>query len=748
MKASTPIGIVVCIVGILAGASIEGTPAGWPPEHPRDPRHLRRHRRREHRHLRHGGHEAHADALQEGDDAGVPGSRARPCASSSASPRRPARRACSRSSPPSRRSTTRSRRRACSSPSTAPTPTSSARSSRSRSSRWRRATASARSSSRTPAATPRRSACSAPSWASCTSCSSCRRRSCSAPPSPAPSWRRSTAWARRTSIFLPTAGRLAALTQTEVLNRTLVIEGILAIQAGENPRVVSERLLGFLPPADREAAAAAGRPDPPGRARGTGRVAGSTMARHKKEHHEEHPDERWLVTFADMMVLLVAVFIVLWAMSSANVSKTLVVAESVSKALSSPVITGGKAIKETGGETNTEMLQSKPANTSLAEAMKEAQGGTPAERREGRQGGAARAPEAQAAGRRVRERQRARQDDQHEHHARRAEHPPEHGRPLLRLRRGGAQAGVAADPGQGRRPAALRQPLRPRGRPHGHGPHRRQPVPHELGAVRLTSFGRRACAAAQPRRRRPDGGIRAIESRSRRDERDGRGACREPARRTAPAKEAGGHRNGVHDTMMSKLKILLPVLLLVGGGAYKFVLAKPKVKEPVPKVHGEVYVLPKDFLVNLSDGRFGKLSVALVFDDGFTAAPAAGGEHGGHRDARGLRRPRPGAARPRDRHRRPHGLDRRRPHRCQAPQRDRGEDRQADQEDDRREGARGALHRRRGPVGGDGYRATHERRDRAPEPAGEPRGAGPARATSSASSRSRSRSPWRSAGRT
>jgi chemotaxis protein MotA len=61
-------------------------------------------------------------------------------------------------------------------------------------------------------------------------------------------------------IFMPTAGRLATLTQSEVLNRTLVIEGILAIQAGENPRVVSERLLGFLPPADREAAAAPGAP--------------------------------------------------------------------------------------------------------------------------------------------------------------------------------------------------------------------------------------------------------------------------------------------------------------------------------------------------------------------------------------------------------------------------------------------------------------------------------------------------------
>jgi chemotaxis protein MotA len=55
-------------------------------------------------------------------------------------------------------------------------------------------------------------------------------------------------------IFLPVAGRLGVLTQAEVLARTLVIEGILAIQAGENPRVVSERLLGFIAPADREAA--------------------------------------------------------------------------------------------------------------------------------------------------------------------------------------------------------------------------------------------------------------------------------------------------------------------------------------------------------------------------------------------------------------------------------------------------------------------------------------------------------------
>jgi flagellar basal body-associated protein FliL len=80
--------------------------------------------------------------------------------------------------------------------------------------------------------------------------------------------------------------------------------------------------------------------------------------------------------------------------------------------------------------------------------------------------------------------------------------------------------------------------------------------------------------------------------------------------------------------MKKKLMILVPVLLLAGGG-YKFALAKPAAPAPKPKVHGEVYVLPKDFLVNLADGRYGKLNVALVFDHGFTAAPAGGGHGGG-----------------------------------------------------------------------------------------------------------------------
>jgi flagellar FliL protein len=78
---------------------------------------------------------------------------------------------------------------------------------------------------------------------------------------------------------------------------------------------------------------------------------------------------------------------------------------------------------------------------------------------------------------------------------------------------------------------------------------------------------------------------------------------------------------------MSKIKILLPVLLIAVGGVYKFVLAKPA-PGPKPKVAGEVYVLPKDFLVNLKGGHFAKLNVALVLKEGYVAAPAAGGEGG------------------------------------------------------------------------------------------------------------------------
>ena len=79
--------------------------------------------------------------------------------------------------------------------------------------------------------------------------------------------------------------------------------------------------------------------------------------------------------------------------------------------------------------------------------------------------------------------------------------------------------------------------------------------------------------------------------------------------------------------MKSKLKIIIPLVLVLAGGVYKFALAKPA---PVhkPKIAGSVYVLPKDFLINLQGGHFAKLGVALVFKEGYTGAPAGGAHEG------------------------------------------------------------------------------------------------------------------------
>lgn len=47
-------------------------------------------------------------------------------------------------------------------------------------------------------------------------------------------------------VFLPIANKLAAKSEQEVLLMHLAVEGVLAIQAGENPRIVEEKLNAFL----------------------------------------------------------------------------------------------------------------------------------------------------------------------------------------------------------------------------------------------------------------------------------------------------------------------------------------------------------------------------------------------------------------------------------------------------------------------------------------------------------------------
>jgi chemotaxis protein MotA len=48
-------------------------------------------------------------------------------------------------------------------------------------------------------------------------------------------------------VFLPVGGRLKNLSQLEVSERELALEGLLAVQAGDNPQIVKQKLEAFLP---------------------------------------------------------------------------------------------------------------------------------------------------------------------------------------------------------------------------------------------------------------------------------------------------------------------------------------------------------------------------------------------------------------------------------------------------------------------------------------------------------------------
>jgi len=53
-------------------------------------------------------------------------------------------------------------------------------------------------------------------------------------------------------ICLPIAGKLKIRSEEEIFSRELIIEGILSIQSGDNPRIVEEKLKSFIAPRLRE----------------------------------------------------------------------------------------------------------------------------------------------------------------------------------------------------------------------------------------------------------------------------------------------------------------------------------------------------------------------------------------------------------------------------------------------------------------------------------------------------------------
>ena len=76
--------------------------------------------------------------------------------------------------------------------------------------------------------------------------------------------------------------------------------------------------------------------------------------------------------------------------------------------------------------------------------------------------------------------------------------------------------------------------------------------------------------------------------------------------------------------MLKNKKVILALVPILLFGGYTMTKAKPVNKD---KIKGTIYLMPKEFLVNLRDGHYAKISVALELapgqSDGASADAAA-----------------------------------------------------------------------------------------------------------------------------
>lgn len=75
---------------------------------------------------------------------------------------------------------------------------------------------------------------------------------------------------------------------------------------------------------------------------------GGRSGRKRRGAQEDHPDERWLLTYADMITLLMALFMVMFSISSVNKTKFETLQRTLKEAFSAKLLPGGEAIRPMG----------------------------------------------------------------------------------------------------------------------------------------------------------------------------------------------------------------------------------------------------------------------------------------------------------------------------------------------------------------------------------------------------------------
>ncbi len=141
-------------------------------------------------------------------------------------------------------------------------------------------------------------------------------------------------------FFLPVASKLKGAIHSQTQVREMVIEGMLSIAQGENPRSIESKLQGYSR---------------------TSAVSVHYMPR--KKRHEDHLNhEAWAIPYGDLVTLLLAFFVVMYAISSVNEGKYRVLSDSLFAAFRGaprtlqPVQVGEKQVGS-GADVKTSLVE-------------------------------------------------------------------------------------------------------------------------------------------------------------------------------------------------------------------------------------------------------------------------------------------------------------------------------------------------------------------------------------------------------
>ncbi len=94
-------------------------------------------------------------------------------------------------------------------------------------------------------------------------------------------------------------------------------------------------------------------------------MAGHGKSKRRGAAVEHENEERWLLTYADMLTLLFALFMVLFSISSVNISKYQILQQSLKAAFSGSILPGGRAIIQSGSQSTDQHVPATAAVPSI-----------------------------------------------------------------------------------------------------------------------------------------------------------------------------------------------------------------------------------------------------------------------------------------------------------------------------------------------------------------------------------------------